>query len=1089
MLCVSLPAPAAVRVYVANDDHTDYLWSADTEAYRAAFIGQLDYYLSRVQATLSEETKNQARFTADGMFWLWEYERNKTPVEFENLMARVKDGHISVMMNPLVSCFGAQPAEAVLRGMYYAGDLERRFDLRFSLAQAMENQTLPFGLASLWAGAGAKYTWQGQCGCATKIPAPFAARPHEMYWWEGLDGSRILTKWYRLEGNQNFGGYAEANQSDSSALDLVPLRNKAASAGYPYEIVGVFGKGWDYLYPNNPNSTRTAQFETAAKNNADVYSSNEVDFFQDFEANYGALLPVYAASFGNEWDLLCASLAETTGRVRRAVEKLRAAEAMAALVSLHDPSFMSGREEARARAWMDLGLYYEHDWTGDGGIPREERADWQRERMVSFESYVNDLAAAAASALAGMIRKTGPAPRFFAFNPLSWTRSDRAEIPFADTQAVHVIDLAAGIEVPSQIVAVDGERRLRILASGVPPVGYKVFEVRPGAGQSFSPAASAAGGASGMLENEFYRLTLSNRGAVTSLLDKGRGNREFVRGDWNGMGAGAGTVAVENAGAVSASLVASGANPAHAARITFLRGSDRIEVQNEITENFSAVQTWYFGFDLDDCDLRHEEVGAVIRAKTLGQGGQYCGDANISRYDWQTLNHFADISGGGVGATLSNIDCCFMKLGASAVSFFDATASSLSVLSGGQVDGTNLGIQNQGGDSYFLQRFALKTHGSYDETAAMKFALEHANPLVAETVTGGSLLPATVYSFLSISHPDVLAWAVKPAEEGVLSAGIVVRVWNMGSAGQFSLSLPGREITSALRTTHIETPLAEAGVSGGVLSSAIPPRGMLTFSLRSRPLPYGGLSRPVIASGDYDGNGTTEIAVFRPSAGLWAIRGLTAAFFGTDGDLPVSGDYRGEGRTGIALFRPSSGLWSVRGLTRFYWGGSGDAAVPSDYDGNGTADSAVFRPADGSWAVRGLTRAVFGAAGDQPVPADYDGDGTGEIALFRPSSGLWADRGRTRFFFGGSDDVPVPSDYSGDGTLLPAVFRSSAGLWSARNLTRFYLGIGGDDPVPADYDGDSTAAAGIFRGSAGLWSVRALTRAYWGSSGDLPLSR
>jgi len=64
----------------------------------------------------------------------------------------VKSGHISAPLTALVSCYGGQPAEAVLRGMYYSGRLERRFDYRFRLAVAMENQTQPLGLASLWAG-------------------------------------------------------------------------------------------------------------------------------------------------------------------------------------------------------------------------------------------------------------------------------------------------------------------------------------------------------------------------------------------------------------------------------------------------------------------------------------------------------------------------------------------------------------------------------------------------------------------------------------------------------------------------------------------------------------------------------------------------------------------------------------------------------------------------------------------------------------------------------------------------------------------------------------------------------------------------
>ncbi|MCI0628958.1 MAG: hypothetical protein L0387_46150 [Acidobacteria bacterium] len=62
-------------------------------------------------------------------------------------------------LNALVSTYEGTRAEAALRGMYYAGRLERRFGIRFPLAIAMKNQTLPLGLGSLFAGAGARYSW------------------------------------------------------------------------------------------------------------------------------------------------------------------------------------------------------------------------------------------------------------------------------------------------------------------------------------------------------------------------------------------------------------------------------------------------------------------------------------------------------------------------------------------------------------------------------------------------------------------------------------------------------------------------------------------------------------------------------------------------------------------------------------------------------------------------------------------------------------------------------------------------------------------------------------------------------------------
>ncbi|MBM4028758.1 MAG: hypothetical protein FJ280_25695, partial [Planctomycetes bacterium] len=102
------------RVYLAPDDHTDYLWSQDEEGYRAAFLEMLDYYLDQIDATIGDPSPYQARWNCDGSFWLWTYEKNRTAAQFERLIGRVRDGHISVPMTALVCCYGGQPVEAVL---------------------------------------------------------------------------------------------------------------------------------------------------------------------------------------------------------------------------------------------------------------------------------------------------------------------------------------------------------------------------------------------------------------------------------------------------------------------------------------------------------------------------------------------------------------------------------------------------------------------------------------------------------------------------------------------------------------------------------------------------------------------------------------------------------------------------------------------------------------------------------------------------------------------------------------------------------------------------------------------------------------
>ncbi len=221
-------------------------------------------------------------------------------------------------------------------------------------------------------------------------------------------------------------------------------------------------------------------------------------------------------------------------------------------------------------------------------------------------------------------------------------------------------------------------------------------------------------------------------------------------------------------------------------------------------------------------------MGAVIRAQLLSAGGHY--SARNARYDWLTLNHFADVSNRQVGVTLSNADCSFIRLGKSTLKELDVSTAQLSVLAGGDVSGAKLKIIGQGGGQYFLQRFALQTHEAFDPVEAMRFALEHQNPLVAGRVEAGTAYPDKSYSLLKVSRPEVFVWSVKPAEEGIRD-GVMVRLWNVAhrpAKGTLEIAWP---VSRARQTTHIETDLEEVGLMDGALPVALTAQQMKTFRL------------------------------------------------------------------------------------------------------------------------------------------------------------------------------------------------------------------------------------------------------------------
>jgi alpha-mannosidase len=839
VLGAAVPATAQQsRVYIAPDDHTDYWWSADEATYRQAFLTMLDFYLAQADATQNDPPDYQARWNCDGSFWMWEYEHNKPPADFLRLIGRIRDGHISVPLNALAVCLGGAPTEAVLRGMYYPGQIERAHNLRFRLAYTMENQTQPLGVWSLFAGAGARWSWKGICQCATQVPNAWD-RTHDIYWGTGLDGSRVLVKWNSqlLVGNsQHMGGYAEAR--DPGAIVDYVSTSTAFRARYPYSVIGCFGLGWDDVQTTSLLFPWVAPTRTNA--NRRVRVSNEEDFFADFEATYGTLLPAETRSYGNEWDLHCSSLAEVTAKVRRAVEKLRTAEALAVVAARHRSALLAGRRTARDRAWMNFGLYWEHDFGMDGfpaGHPQlVGRIAWQRRLAAEIDSYVDSLHADARATLGELI-PNGTSPRFYVFNPLGWPRTSFADLEWpVGPLPVHVVDVATGTQVRHQFVQSGVQTLLRILAADVPAAGYRVYEVRFGIGQSFPPAGTAQMvGASANLDNGLLGLEVTPGGTIANLIDHPRGNRSLVRNvngrRMNDLGwTGGGTATIENVGPVSIAVRAVSASPVpHTTVVTLYHGSDRVDVDNSIDANFQNTLTWGFGCAIDNPDVRHEEVGAILTAK-LEPLGHY--SARAARYDWLTLNHFVDIGTAGAGITLSNRDCNFFKLGNSSVSTLDTVTPLVSVLAGGTGLGSSGGIRQQGGDSQFTQRFALRPHGGYDPAAAMRTALEHQNPLVAGVVTGlRPTLPDTTRGVITVSDPDVLLWALKPHEDG-LRNGIVARVWNVANQPRsVSLGLPNETIRAARRITHIETDEAALPLNGGTVVLALQPQQIATVLL------------------------------------------------------------------------------------------------------------------------------------------------------------------------------------------------------------------------------------------------------------------
>ncbi len=234
----------------------------------------------------------------------------------------------------------------------------------------------------------------------------------------------------------------------------------------------------------------------------------------------------------------------------------------------------------------------------------------------------------------------------------------------------------------------------------------------------------------------------------------------------------------------------------------------------------------------------------------------------------------------------------------------------------------------------------------------------------------------------------------------------------------------------------------------------------------------------------------------------------------------MTGDYDGDGKTDIAVYR-QNGVWDVRFSADNYvtgfsypWGLKTDIPVPGDYDGDGKTDLAVFRPSDGVWYIlksssnfASSIAVSLGSAADIPVQADFDGDGITDLSVYH--SGVWEIRLSTLGYAGGPTitwglptDLPFTGDFDGDGKADLALWRRTVGWFVLRSSTNYSPSADADlhgaltysleRPTPGDFDGDGITDLGSYR-TDGTWGLPNSSTGSGGAYGtgastDLPIS-
>ncbi|MBS1795629.1 MAG: VCBS repeat-containing protein [Acidobacteria bacterium] len=276
---------------------------------------------------------------------------------------------------------------------------------------------------------------------------------------------------------------------------------------------------------------------------------------------------------------------------------------------------------------------------------------------------------------------------------------------------------------------------------------------------------------------------------------------------------------------------------------------------------------------------------------------------------------------------------------------------------------------------------------------------------------------------------------------------------------------------------------------------------------------------------DFDGDGRTDLALYRegsrdlavaPQPSIWYFLSTrtgetSAVHWGRSLDVPAPADYDGDGKTDVGVYR----WWNFdSGDANEWWlsrstGGHqvliyepGYNKFNRNYIGDARAEIGQLytinisqNPAEpcymavyfiGDLAGSTLRKTVGDACNvvPTPVPGDYNNDGRSEIAVFDnhtfkvwlpPYSAASTAPDIVQYL---DVDQPVPGDYDGDGKTDFAGTRGVGGrlLWTIRQSSNgqekeYDFGFATDKAVPGDYDGDGKTDIAVWRPANGSWWI------------------
>ncbi|HWX23211.1 MAG TPA: hypothetical protein VN578_25190 [Candidatus Binatia bacterium] len=491
--------------------YTDLVTNVLTR-YRTSF---LDGALKLIEDSRQLPADQQFVWTVPGwplrqMLW-----PGQTPERRAKVLQALRDGRLAVHAMPFTLQTESLDIEDLVRGLRFSADLARENGL--PLPRAAKMTDVPehcWVLPTLLKHAGIDFLHLGCNGGSTPMHVP------PLFWWEGPDGSRLLTAY-----------------SIHYGTELLPPKD------WPYQTwLAMIMTGDNHGPPSAAEVDKLLRQAASELPGVKIKFGRLEDFYDAISAERNQHIPVVRGDMPDTWiHGFEAMPAETKlawdarpleGAVGALDTELRVAGVDPppldpSLSEAYEKSLLYSEHTFGYRGSQPGGFWYGDEWArarAEGKYARFERSfEDKRDYIRGTASLVTNALDARLRLLAQNVATDGF--RVCVFNPLPWKRSGEVEIALPEGKSAVLQDLATGRRVTVQDS--DGPT-VRFLAEDVPSLGYKTFGLLPSDRVGAAQGSRDGTGSSVVLKNKTFRLEVDPaRGCITSLRDLKTG-RELV---------------------------------------------------------------------------------------------------------------------------------------------------------------------------------------------------------------------------------------------------------------------------------------------------------------------------------------------------------------------------------------------------------------------------------------------------------------------------------------------------------------------------------------------------------------------------------